>query len=292
MPTPGSPNWNATSQGNDASANAVASPLARSRPNDHLHAVNHVLLLLGAGLLAGAMNAAAGGGSFVTFPVLVLTGLPSVAANASSTVALFPGSLASTWAYRAELTGVADTPLNVLVLASLAGGACGAVLLLATPSSTFDVIIPWLLLLATLAFAFGGRIGASLSRHVRIGSSIVLPIQFVLAIYGGYFGGAVGIMMMAVWSLLGRVNLKAVNPAKTLLVAAANAIAVLCFIVAGAVWWRSTAIMLVAGVVGGYAGARIARRLDVRLIRAGVLLISSGMTVVMFIRVWPRFAGL
>jgi hypothetical protein len=122
--------------------------------------VHHLFLLLGAGLLAGAMNAAAGGGSFVTFPVLVLTGLPSVAANASSAVALFPGSLASTWAYRAELTGVADTRLNVLVMASLAGGACGAVLLLATPSSTFDVIIPWLLLLATLAFAFGGRIGA------------------------------------------------------------------------------------------------------------------------------------
>ena len=109
MPTPGSPNWNATSRGNDASADAVASPIARSRPNDHLRAVHHVFLLLGAGLLAGAMNAAAGGGSFVTFPVLVLTGLPSVAANASSTVALFPGSLASTWAYRAELTGVADT---------------------------------------------------------------------------------------------------------------------------------------------------------------------------------------
>ena len=180
----------------------------------------------------------------------------------------------------------------MLVMASLAGGACGAVLLLATPSSTFDVIIPWLLLLATLAFAFGGRIGASLSRHIRIGSSIVLPIQFVLAIYGGYFGGAVGIMMMAVWSLLGRVNLKAVNPAKTLLVAAANAIAVLCFIVAGAVWWSSTMIMLVAAIVGGYAGARIARRLDARLIRASVLLISCGMTVLMFIRVWPRFAGL
>ena len=246
--------------------------------------MHHLLLLLGAGLLAGAMNAAAGGGSFVTFPALVLIGLPSVAANASSTVALFPGALASTWAFRGELSGIADTRLGTLVAISLAGGACGAVLLLATPSSTFNDVIPWLLLLATLAFAFGGRIGPALSRRVRIGSPVLLPTQFVLAMYGGYFGGAVGIMMMAVWTLLGHTNLKAMNPAKTLLVSAANAIAVLCFIAAGAIWWRETINMLIAAAVGGYGGARIARHLDTRLIRAFVLLVTAGMTLTFFAR--------
>ena len=155
------------------------------------------------------MNAVAGGGSFVTFPVLVLAGLPPIAANASSTVALFPGTMASTWAYRDDLRGIGGIGLKVLLPISLAGGLIGAILLLVTPGGVFDVVIPWLLLLATLTFAGGRRLGDWLRRHVRIGRGAFLVIQFILSIYGGYFGGAVGLMMMAVWTLLDSAELKA-----------------------------------------------------------------------------------
>jgi uncharacterized membrane protein YfcA len=172
----------------------------------------------------------------------------------------------------------------VLLAINLVGGACGALLLLATPSTTFDVVIPWLLLLATLTFAFGGKVGSLLRRYLHIGRTTLIPVQFLLAIYGGYFGGAVGIMMMAVWSLLTSANLKAMNPAKVLLVAAANGVAVLCFIAADAVWWRETATMLIGGLIGGYCGAHIARKLDVRMIRCIVLTISALVTAGFFWR--------
>src|SRR5919206_2749126 len=165
------------------------------------------------------MNAIAGGGSFVTFPALVFAGVPSVTANASSTVALFPGSLTSAWAYRHYLRGFGGVSLRALLIVSLAGGLLGAVLLLVTPQATFDAVIPWLLLLATLALGFGREAGAALRRVVRIGPGPVLVMQFLLAVYGGYFGGAVGIMMMAVWNLLSTADLKAMKPAKTGLVA-------------------------------------------------------------------------
>jgi uncharacterized protein len=241
-------------------------------------------LLCGAGFIAGAMNAIAGGGSFVSFPALVFAGLPSVDANASSAVALFPGSLTSSWAYRGELAGFAGVSLGALAATSVVGGAIGAILLLATPQSAFDGIIPWLLLLAAAAFAGGQRAGAALRRVLRIGARPVLAVQFLLAIYGGYFGGAVGIMMMAVWSLLGSADLKAMNPAKTILVAATNTVAVLCFALAGAVWWREALAMMVAGAIGGYVGARIGRRLDPRHLRLGVTLLTVAMTVIFFWR--------
>lgn len=248
--------------------------------------MSHAILLAGAGFLAGAMNAIAGGGSFVTLPALVLVGLPSVAANASSTVALFPASLASGWAYRRDLSSIGAVSLRAMLPVSLIGGTLGAVLLLATPSALFDEIIPWLLLLATLAFAFGQRAGLALRRLFRIGPVPLLFAQFLLAIYGGYFGGAVGIMMMATWSLLSTVDVKAMNPAKTVLVAAANSVAVLCFIAAREVWWKETMVTLIAAAVGGYAGARLARRMDPQWLRRGVLLLTVAMTVAFFLRAW------
>ena len=131
--------------------------------------MQHFLPLVLAGLLAGTMNAVAGGGSFVSFPVMVLVGLPPIAANATSTVALFPGTMASTWAYRDDLRGVAGIGLKVLLPISLAGGLVGAILLLVTPGGAFDLVIPWLLLLATLTFAGGRHLGDWLRRYVRIG---------------------------------------------------------------------------------------------------------------------------
>lgn len=246
--------------------------------------MNHSIFLFGTGLIAGAMNAAAGGGSFVTLPALVAVGVPSVAANASSTVALCPGSLASAWAYRDDFTAFEGVSMRALLVASLAGGLVGALLLLATPQATFDGIVPWLLLVGTLAFAFGRQAGALVRRMVRIGPRTLLCGQLLLGAYGGYFGGAVGIMMMATWSLLGRSDITAMNAAKTLLAGAMNSIAVLCFVIAGKVWWLPTCTMLVGAVLGGYHGARIARRLDPRLIRVGISLLNVGITAAFFFR--------
>jgi uncharacterized membrane protein YfcA len=243
------------------------------------------LLLAAAGLLAGAMNAIAGGGSFVTFPAMVFAGLPPVIANASSTVALFPGTLASTWAYRRELTGTIDIRLKWMLPASIAGGLCGALLLLFTPEHLFDIVIPWLLLLATLTFAFGAQAGTALRRVVRIGPATLLIVQFVISLYGGYFGGAVGLMMLAAWGLLtASVNVKAMGPARTLLVSAANGAAVLLFIASGVVRWPETLALLAGAVAGGYGGARVARRLPPVLVRAIVLLLTATITAAFFRR--------
>jgi uncharacterized protein len=250
--------------------------------------MNELLLIAGAGLIAGAMNALAGGGSFVSLPALIAAGVPSVAANASSTVALFPGGAASAWAYRDGLGPVGAASLKSLLLTTLAGGAIGAMLLLWTPVTTFDVVLPWLLLLATLALSLGQKLGEQLRRRWHIRPAAVLIIQFALAIYGGYFGGAVGIMMMAVWGLLDSRELKSLNAPRTLLVSAANAVAVLAFILAQAVHWHETIIMLVAATFGGYGGAHLGRRAPAKAVRAGTVLLTSLITLAFFARAYLR----
>jgi uncharacterized membrane protein YfcA len=247
--------------------------------------MQHTSLLAFAGLLAGAMNAIAGGGSFVSFPAMVAVGLPPVIANASSTVALFPGTVASTFAYRHDFSRIAGFELRLMLPISVAGGLAGAALLLATPARLFDAVIPFLLLLATLTFAFGARAGLLLRRFVRVGPAAMPIIQFPIAIYGGYFGGAVGLMMMAVWSLLtASADLKSMAPARVLLVSATNGAAVLWFIVAGAVRWPETLTMLIASVVGGYLGALLGRWLPGPVVRGFVLLLTATVTALFFLR--------
>jgi uncharacterized membrane protein YfcA len=244
----------------------------------------HYFLLILAGLLAGTMNAVAGGGSFVSFPAMVLAGLPPIAANASSTVALFPGTMASTWAYREDLTGIAGIGLKVLLPISLLGGIIGAVLLLVTPGGAFDLVIPWLLLLATLTFLGGRHLGDWLRRYVTIGRGWFLALQFVISIYGGYFGGAVGLMMMAVWVLIDTAELKLLAAPRTLLVSATNGAAVLCFVLAGAVRWPEMLAMMVSAIAGGYYGARFARHLPAPALRWFVVTLSATVTVAFFLR--------
>lgn len=248
--------------------------------------MQHFLPLVLAGLLAGTMNAVAGGGSFVSFPVMVLAGLPPIAANATSTVALFPGTVASTWAYRDGLCRIAGISLRLLLPISLAGGLAGALLLLVTPGGAFDLVIPWLLLLATLTFAGGRHLGDWLRRHVRIGRPAFMAIQFVLSIYGGYFGGAIGLMMMAVWVLIDSSELKVMAPTRTLLVSATNGSAVLCFAIAGAVQWPEMLAMMVSAIAGGYYGARFARHLPPTVLRWFVVLLSAIVTVAFFARTY------
>lgn len=244
------------------------------------------ILVFAAGLVAGAMNALAGGGSFVSLPALIAAGVPPVQANASSTVALFPGGLASAWAYRDGLRPVGPVSLRALLATTVCGGLVGALLLLQTSSVAFAFVLPWLLLLASMALAFGRRIGEALRARWRIHAHAVLAIQFALGVYGGYFGGAVGIMMIAMWGLLDNTDLKHLNAPRTLLVSAANVVAVLAFIVAGAVSWPETLVMLAGAIIGGYGGAQIGRRASPSLVRRVTLLATSCITLAFFVKTY------
>src|SRR5882757_9539907 len=245
-----------------------------------------LVMLLGAGLLAGAMNALAGGGSFVTLPALIAAGLPSVTANASSTVALYPGSAVSVWVYRDALGRVEGLPLVPSLIAALLGGLAGALLLLSTPSSQFDRVLPWLLLIATLTLTFGPRLGPLLRARFEASPAVVVTIQFLLGIYGGYFGGAVGLMMMAVWSLLAQADIKSLNPPRTLMVTTANTVAVACFVVAGAVQWPQTLALGLGALFGSYGGAMLGRRLPATIVRATTLILAAVITAIFFVRAY------
>ncbi|MCP3705840.1 sulfite exporter TauE/SafE family protein [Paraburkholderia sp. CNPSo 3274] len=248
--------------------------------------MNTMALVFSAGMAAGAMNALAGGGSFVSLPALIAAGVPPVQANTSSTVALFPGGLASAWAYRDGLRPVGAVSLRALLATTLCGGFAGALLLLWTSPAAFTFVLPWLLLVASIALAFGRRIGEALRARWHIHANAVLAVQFMLGVYGGYFGGAVGIMMIAIWGLLDNSDLKHLNAPRTLLVSAANMVAVLAFIVANAVHWPETLVMLVGAIIGGYSGARIGCRAPPRIIRAITLLVTSCITLVFFVKTY------
>ena len=242
------------------------------------------LLLVASALGAGLMNSVAGGGSFLTFPALVFTGVPSIVANATSTVALFPGALASAWAYRHDFKALDRIPLKPALAVSIAGGIVGVLLLLFTSQNTFDRIIPWLLLAATVVFAMGPRVLKMLKRQEWMGARTLIAFQFLVGIYGGYFGGAVGIVMLAVWTLAGFRDIHAMNGGRTLLGGVMNAAAVVCFVIAGKVWWLQGSMMLVAAVTGGYVGARLAKRLNPELIRRMIIVVSIIVTAAFFLR--------
>ena len=244
------------------------------------------LLLASAGILAGTMNAMAGGGSFVTVPALIAAGVPSVAANASSTVALYPGGAASAWVFRDGLQRVCGVPLRPTLIATLTGGSAGAILLLCTPPAVFDLILPWLLLIATIALALGPKIGSALRSRFRAGLVTILVIQFLLGVYAGYFGGAVGLMMIAAWSLLDHADLKALNAPRTLLVSAANTVAVLWFIAAGAVHWPETVVIGLGALLGGYVGAGAGKRLPSQAVRSATISIACVITVGFFFKAY------
>jgi uncharacterized membrane protein YfcA len=245
-------------------------------------------VLFASAVLGGGLNSVAGGGSFLTFPALIVSGVAPIKANATSTVALWPGSLASAGAYRRELSSVRYGKL--LSGISLVGGLLGAVLLLRTPSATFSALIPYLLLLATALFAFNGHIKSYLrtvfkpSHNRADGLPLaLLASQFVIAVYGGFFGGGIGILMLAALGLLGLDNIHEMNALKTLLASCINGIAVVTFIIAGAVAWHQALLMLVGAVIGGYAGASTARKLDQSLVRRFVIAVGCAMTLYFFV---------
>jgi uncharacterized protein len=249
-----------------------------------------IIFLFVAGALGGALNAVAGGGSFVAFPALLFTGVPPIAANATNTVALWTGVTASGGAYRNQL----DVPKRVMVpllVTSFIGGLIGAFLLLKTPAHTFMRVIPWLMLGATLLFVFGKRLGrgrASSVGHDATTAAIVGASVFELfvAVYGGYFGGGVGIVNLAMLAAVGMGDIHAMNALKSVLGMAINGIAVVVFVVKGAVYWPQAVVMIAGAIVGGYFGAHYSLRLPQVWVRWFVILVGIGMTVYFFVKAY------
>lgn len=245
-----------------------------------------ILILFFAGVLGGALNSVAGGGSFIAFPALLFTGVPPIPANATNTIALWTAAAASGGAYRKRL----DVPHRVMIpllSASLIGGLVGAYLLLKTPAHTFMRVLPWLTLGATLLFAFGKKLAGgrqSILEHEASTAALTgaTLFQLAVAVYGGYFGGGMGIVVLAMLAAMGMTDIHAMNALKSVLGFVVNGVAVVTFIVAGAVYWKHGIIMIAGAIAGGYVGALYAQKIPQAWIRAFVVLVGVAMTVYFF----------
>jgi uncharacterized protein len=275
---------------------------------------SHPIFLFFAALLAGLLNAVAGGGSFISFPALLFSGISPIAANATNTAAVWPGTVASTIAYRKEFTAEARRLLPPLLVTGILGGIIGARVLLSTPQSTFMHIVPWLLLGATLLFASSGWLTARL--HARLGTRrgtqgndssgsvgdagadanapgerktprallvVGLFLELLVAIYIGYFGAGVGILLLALLAFLGMENIHTMNGMKSLLVSVVNGVALVTFIFARVIVWPQALLMLVGAMAGGYAGAHYSRKMSQQHIRWLVIVVGFGMSAYFFI---------
>lgn len=241
-------------------------------------------ILFVAAFLAGALNAVAGGGSFLTLPALVFAGVPPLAANATGTLALLPGYLSGAWALRDDMEKLRGFSLPILSIASLIGGTLGALLLLWTPAPVFDIVIPWLLLAATLLFALAPGFITAQSTS-RASKRLVIAVVLAVAIYGGYFNGGLGILLLAAFGALGVGNINAANGLKNLVSALLTAIAVLVYIAGGLIYWPEAVWMMVGATSGGYAGARASRRVPVKYLRWCIVAAGAVMSLVFFVRV-------
>ena len=245
-----------------------------------------LLLPLAAGVVGGAMNALAGGGTFATLPALIALGLPANTANATSNVALLPGAATSAWAFRDELGPVGGVDWRLLAGVTFVAGLGGSLLLVATPSHAFDLIIPWLLLFAFMVIAFGKRAADWLHTRVGIGRRTLIGAQALLGIYGGYFGGGVGLMTTAIYGLLAGVSPRALFAPRTLMLAVANLAAAVVFVGFGLVAWAACVPMLIGSMAGGWLGARVGKRLPARAVRWWTLFVTAGTTVFFFLKAY------
>ena len=242
------------------------------------------LLLIVAALIAGAQNALAGGGSFITFPALLLFGMGARAANITSTIALFPGQIATGLAGRRDVSGAEGLSFRALVLISLVGGGVGAVLLLATPESFFERLVPFLVLFATIVFAWGSFFRKP-SAEAHLSPGWARAVQFAIAIYGGYFGGGIGILMLAALTLVG-MKVRRAGATKNVLAGVMNASAVAIFAFSRDVHWTAALAVGIGALVGGQAGAWLMLRVDERKLRIAVVGIGAALTVAMFARAY------
>lgn len=235
-----------------------------------------------AGVLAGAINSIAGGGTLVSFPALLWIGRDPIIANATNTVAIWPGSLAGAYGFRRELATVRGW-LLMLIVPSLAGGALGGWLLLRTPTPVFERLVPFLILGATILLATQELITKHVHPAAR-GRAFIFIFQFLVGVYGGYFGAGMGILMLAALGLLGLTDIHQMNGLKNVLAVAINGIAAIYFALAKAVVWHDVFVMMTGTLIGGYLGAHAARRLGRKFVRRAVVVIGVVMSVALFFK--------
>jgi uncharacterized protein len=273
------------SDGGIAGPNGIAISCNLNTTLDLLHAG----AAFAAAFLAGAINSVAGGGTLVSFPTLIWLGLDSVTANATSTVAIWPGTVGSVWGYRREV-GVAEPRFRLLIVPSLVGGLLGALLLRSTPARTFDHMVPYLILFATLLFMAQETVQrmlktADTARHRTTGWLVAaLLFQFCVGIYGGFFGAGIGILMLAALAILGLSDIHQMNGLKSMFGGSINGIAALYFMWSGMVYWPYVLVMAVGAISGGYGGAGLARKLGRKAVRRTVIAIGFGMAISLFIK--------
>jgi uncharacterized membrane protein YfcA len=243
--------------------------------------MSHLILFLAA-LWAGIQNALAGGGSFITLPALMFTGMDARAANITSTVALFPGQLATGWTGRAHVCGASELSFRALVLISLTGGALGALLLLSTPPTFFARLVPWLVLFATAVFGWGSfaRRSARTRPLHRFGAA---GTQLAISVYGGYFGGGIGFLMLAALTAAG-LALRNAGATKNVLAGVMNASAVAIFVFSPEVHWFAAAIAAAGAIIGGIAGGLMLQKVNERALRLMIVLIGLALTIGLFLR--------
>ena len=237
-------------------------------------------LLASASFIAGIINSIAGGGSFLTFPALVFTGVPTIAANATSAVAVFPGYLSGALGFSKELKEYPKSKFLLLITLSIMGGIGGSLLLLITPASVFSYIIPWLLGFATLLFAFGDFVGKWAKKNSNSNGITGNLATLIVCIYGGYFNGGLGIVLLALFSTLGLRDIHLMNGLKNIISFALSAASVVTFAIAGIVFWQQAFIMMIAATIGGYFGVVVARKLSKNTIRVIIVLIGLIMTII------------
>ena len=241
------------------------------------------ILLAIAAFSAGILNTVAGGGTFLTFPALVYTGVPVVAANATSAVAVFPGYLGGAVGFRNEIAAYDRRRLIKIIAATAIGGLIGSLLLLVSSNQAFSFVVPFLLMAATFAFAFGEKIQAWAQRR-RVGKPEGWLSTVIVSIYGGYFNGGLGIVLLALFSAWGMRDLNVMNGLKNALSFILSAVSVITFAVAGLVAWPKAILMMVAATIGGYAGAPLARMLPHQVVRGIVIVVGVVMSAIFLFR--------
>jgi uncharacterized protein len=241
------------------------------------------VVLFIAAFCAGIQNALAGGGSFLTFPALMFTGLDARAANITSTVALFPGQLTTGFAGRKNVSGLPQLSFKVLFIVSLIGGVFGAFLLLMTPVSVFECLVPWLVLFATFVFLWGSFFRKQHESSNPVGPGGSLVTQFAIAIYGGYFGGGIGILMLAALTIAG-LDVRKAGATKNVLAGVMNASAVLIFLFSRDVAWTQVMVASVASIAGGQVGAYALKRVNEKILRVCIIILGFGLAIGLFVK--------
>ena len=241
------------------------------------------VLVLVAGLWAGLQNALAGGGSFITLPALILSGMTPLAANITSTVALFPGQVTAGLAGRKLVSGTGTLPFWALFVVSIFGGALGGLLLLETPSSVFAHLVPWLVLFATGVFTWGSFFRKTKDTHVHLGPVSTALAQFIIAIYGGYFGGGIGFLMMAALTMAG-LSVRNAGATKNVLAGVMNASAVALFVTSPQVHWQEAITLGSGALIGGLLGSWALRRVNEKILRIAIVCIGIALTIGLFLK--------